>query len=183
MSEAIVKDIIHFIGENPEREGLRDTPRRVLNSWQELYAGYKQEPKEVLSTTFNASGYNQMIICRDVDFYSTCEHHMLPFFGKVHLGYTPKNKVVGLSKIPRLIECFARRLQIQEKLTDVLADTFQEIIQPLGVGVFIEAQHMCMLSRGVRNHSSVMVTTALRGEFLENQKTRDEFLSSIKHGI
>ena len=183
MSEKIVQDIIRFIGEDTEREGLRDTPRRVLRSWKEMYAGYQQNPKEILSTTFSATGHNQMIICRDIDFYSTCEHHMLPFFGKIHLGYTPKNKIVGLSKIPRLIECFARRLQIQENLTDLLADTFQEIIQPVGVGVFVEARHMCMLSRGVRNHSSIMMTTALRGEFLDNPKTRSEFLSSINHGI
>ena len=182
MPEQIVKELLKAIGEDVEREGLRDTPKRVVASWKDLYSGYNQDPREILSRTFSASGYSQMVICKDIDFYSTCEHHMLPFFGKVHFGYTPRDKVVGLSKIPRLVECFARRLQIQERLTEQLADIFQEVLEPIGVGVVIEARHMCMLARGVRNHSSAMLTTALRGEFLQEPKVRHEFLTSVRNG-
>ena len=178
--EDFVQQLLQSIEETHSlREGLQETPQRVIKSWKELYAGYKQSPESILSKTFEAHNYSQMIICRDIAFYSTCEHHMLPFFGVAHIGYIPTTKVVGLSKLPRLVHCFARRLQLQEGLTEQIATSFEKHIQPEGVGVWIKAQHFCVMARGVSNHSSQMITTALKGSFLNDPKVRQEFLSSI----
>ena len=176
----LVRHIIKAIGDHPQREGVRDTPKRVVKSWKELFGGYKQDPKEILSTTFEGKGYDQMVLLRDIEFYSTCEHHMLPFMGKCHIAYIPKERVVGLSKLARLTECFARRLQIQEQLTNQIADAMVECLKPVGVAVAIEAQHFCMIARGVGKQNSIMQTTSLRGVFKEEDSARSEFMSSIR---
>lgn len=177
--QKIIKSILKLIGENPEREGLIDTPKRVLKSYRELFGGYNYDPVKILGTTFKAPKDSQMVICKDIELYSTCEHHMIPFYGKVHIGYIPTKRVVGLSKLARLADIFARRLQIQEQLTDQIADTLNKVLKPKGVIVIIEAKHMCMCARGVGKQNSLMVTSAIRGLF-KNQSTREEFLSLIK---
>jgi GTP cyclohydrolase IA len=171
--------IFEYIGEDPRREGLLDTPERIVKSWSELYAGYTQDPKKILTTTFVEGACKEMVICKEIDFFSTCEHHMLPFFGRVDIGYIPNDKVVGLSKLARLVEVFARRMQIQEKMTGQIADTLLAVLQPKGVMVKVSAQHLCMLARGVKKANSVMVTSAVRGVF-EQKEARDEFLELIK---
>ncbi len=178
--EKLIFKMLEAIGEDPKREGLKETPTRVISSWLELYSGYSQDPKEILCKTFKRTHYQEMVICRDISFYSTCEHHMLPFFGKAHVGYIPNKKIVGLSKLPRLVSCFSRRLQIQESLTEQIAQAIETYLEPEGVGVWMKAQHLCVLSRGVRDHSSKMITTSLKGSFLEDHKVRQEFLSSLK---
>ena len=179
----LIIQILKAIGDDPGREGLKDTPYRVVKSWKELFEGYKQNPKEILSAVFE-DGMNVMtdeiVMCKNIPFFSMCEHHMLPFSGVAHIGYLPSKKVVGLSKLARLVDCFGRRLQIQEKLCSQIADKLVEILQPQGVGVIIEAQHMCMTSRGVRNATSSMVTSAMRGKFKNQPQTRAEFLALIK---
>jgi len=175
-----LQHILAYIGEDPLREGLQETPERIIRSWDKLFGGYKQNPKDVLSKAFSeVAGYDQMIVLKDIEFYSTCEHHMLPFFGKAHVAYLPKNKVVGISKLARLVEVFARRLQIQERLTQQIADSLLEGADALGVGVVIEAQHFCMVARGVEKQESIMVTSALRGVFME-QAVREEFLTLMR---
>ncbi len=174
----IVTRMIEAIGESPNREGLIDTPKRVVKSWKKIFGGYSQTAEEVLQTAFTEE-YDQMIVCKDIEFYSTCEHHMLPFYGKAHIGYIPNEKVVGLSKMPRLLEVFARRMQIQERLTNQVADSMQRIIQPKGAGVIIEAKHHCMVCRGVEKQNSSMITTALTGVFKE-QLVKDEFQGHCK---
>lgn len=177
-----IENILNMIGDNSSREGLSDTPYRVVKSWLELYSGYTMDPKEILSTVFE-DGMNKMtdeiVICKNIKFYSQCEHHMLPFIGKCHIGYLPDKRVVGLSKLARLVECFSRRLQIQEKLGTDIAESLEEHLKPQGVGVIIEAEHLCMKMRGVKNQNSVMITSALRGKFKIQQSTRSEFLSLI----
>lgn len=165
--------------ENPDREGLLDTPKRVVKSWDTLFGGYTQNPKEILGTVFDSDNYDQMIVLRDIELFSTCEHHLLAFYGKVHIAYIPNGKVVGLSKLARLAECFARRLQIQERLTQQIADAVVEHLDCKGVGVVIEAKHMCMLARGVGKQNSVMVTSALRGLFKRDSSTRSEFFGML----
>ena len=177
--EQNIRFIIKEIGDDFNREGLIDTPRRVIKSWNELYSGYKQSPEEILKRTFDADGYDQLIILKDIEFYSTCEHHMLPFFGKAYVGYIPNSRVVGISKLARLVDCFARRLQIQERLTKQIADAINDHLNPLGVAVLIEAQHLCMVSRGVGKQNSVMVTSELIG-CMRNQEARSEFLKLAK---
>lgn len=177
--EENIKEILEFIGENPEREGLKDTPHRVAKAYSTLFGGYEQDPKEVL-TVFDGEDYDEMIICKDIDFYSNCEHHMLPFFGKVHIGYIPNKKIVGLSKLPRIVDIFARRLQNQERLTQQIAQTLDELISPKGVAVVIEAKHFCTMARGVEKQNSSMTTSASIGLFKKNAKTRSEFLKLIK---
>jgi len=179
MMEQNIKDIISAIGDDPYREGLIDTPSRVVKSWKELYSGYNQSPEEILKRTFDADGYDQLIILKDIEFYSTCEHHMLPFFGKAYIGYIPNSRVVGISKLARLVDCFARRLQIQERLTKQIAEAINEHLNPLGVAVLIEAKHLCMISRGVSKQNSVMVTSELIG-CMRNQEARNEFLKLAK---
>ena len=178
--EKLIFQILEAMGEDPMREGLKETPRRVISSWSELYSGYLQDPKEILEKTFKETQYKEMVICRDISFYSTCEHHLLPFFGKAHIGYIPNKKIVGLSKLPRLVSCFSRRLQIQEGLTEQIAQAIERYLEPEGVGVLMKAQHLCVLSRGVRDHSSEMITTSLKGSFLQDHKVRQEFLGSLK---
>ncbi len=173
--------MIEFIGDDPAREGVAETPKRVVKSWDTLYGGYSQTPAEALNTKFNVDDYDEMIVLKDIEFYSTCEHHMLPFFGKAHIAYLPEEKIVGISKLARLVEVFARRLQIQEKLTTQIADSLMEVVKPKGCGVVIEAKHFCMVSRGVNKQNSVMGTSALRGNFYEDD-VKQEFFKLINHG-
>jgi len=176
----LITKIITHIGDDPSREGLVDTPDRVIRSWRDLYAGYSQNPEKILGTMFDKDGYSQMIILKDIEFYSTCEHHMLPFFGKAHVAYIPDKQVVGISKLARLVECFARRLQIQERMTKQIADAITDNIKPLGVAVILEAQHFCMTSRGIQKQNASMVTSELQG-VMRNHEVRLEFLDLIKH--
>jgi len=176
--EEHIKSIIEYIGEDPSREGLKETPARVIKSYKTLFSGYNKNPEDVL-TVFDGENYDEMIIVKDIEFYSTCEHHMLPFFGKVHIGYLPSDKIVGLSKMPRFVEIFARRLQNQERLTSQIAETINRLINPKGVGVIIEAKHFCMMARGVQKQSSQVTTSAVRGHFKTNLNTRSEFLRLI----
>jgi len=177
-AEDLVRRMIEVIGEDSKREGLIETPARVVRSWLELFAGYDQSAEEILKCSFEGDGYDQIIICRDIQFYSTCEHHWQPFFGRAHVGYLPDKRVVGLSKLARLVDVFARRLQIQERLTEQIATALEAHVQPRGVGVLIEAQHFCMLSRGVTKQESQMVTSSLKGAF-QNAATRAEFFRLV----
>lgn len=177
--ENCIKTMLEIIGENPDREGLLKTPNRVFKSYEFLNSGYKQDPKKILNDALFDSTNNEMVLVRDIEFYSLCEHHLLPFFGRAHIAYIPNKKVVGLSKIPRLVEIFARRLQIQEQLTEQIADSLMENVGAKGVGVVIEARHMCVEMRGVQKANSTTSTSALRGLFLKNDKTRKEFFSLI----
>lgn len=174
----ITEGFLLAIGEDPTREGLVDTPARVARSWKELYAGYDQDPAAILGTVFKDGACNEMVILRDITGYSTCEHHALSFEFRAHIGYIPAGKVVGVSKLARLVECFARRLQIQERMTTQVADTMVKVLHPKGVMVVVEGQHLCMKARGVKQHESVMVTSAIRGVF-EQPETRSEFLRLI----
>jgi GTP cyclohydrolase I len=175
-----MRQILRLIGENPERDGLRHTPERFEKALRFLTSGYHQDPEKLLNGAMFSVCYDQMVLVKDIEFYSLCEHHVLPFFGKCHVAYIPDKKVVGLSKIPRLVNMFARRLQIQERLTNQIANAIQQKITPLGVGVVIEARHLCMVMRGVEKESSHAVTSAMLGSFKENPKTREEFLSLIR---
>lgn len=174
-----VKLIIEKIGDDPTREGLLETPDRVVRSWETLYSGYKQDPKEILQKSFMSDGYDEMIILKNIDFFSTCEHHILPFYGKAKVGYLPKSggRVVGISKLARLVECFARRLQIQERMTQQIAETILSCLDCAGVGVILEAQHLCMVARGVQKPNSIMTTSCLLGTFRDEPETRHEFLT------
>ena len=176
---AHVRRILRAIGENPERDGLRRTPERFEKAFRFLTSGYHQDPEKLLNGAMFSICYDQMVIVKDIEFYSLCEHHLIPFFGKCHVAYLPDKKVVGLSKIPRLVNMFARRLQLQERLTNQIASAIQQKITPLGVGVVVEARHLCMVMRGVEKESSVTVTSSMLGSFKENPKTREEFLALI----
>ena len=176
----LVRRILHLIGEDPDRDGLRHTPERFEKALRYLTNGYHQDSEKVLNGAMFNTCYDQMVLVKDIEVYSLCEHHMLPFFGKCHVAYIPDKKVVGLSKIPRLVNMFARRLQIQERLTDQIASGIQQKIAPLGVGVVIEARHLCMVMRGVEKHRSQTITSAMLGAFRENAQTREEFLSLIR---
>jgi len=181
-AEKLVKETLRAIGEDPEREGLLETPYRVVKSWTELFSGYKEDPKKILETSFSdVDNYNQIVLLKDIEFFSFCEHHMLPFLGKAHVAYIPQGNVVGLSKLARLVDCFARRLQIQERLTKQIADAIVEELNPLGVAVVVEAKHYCMHIRGVKKYNSMMVTSSVHGAF-ENESTREEFLKLINIG-
>lgn len=177
-AETVIAKMIEHIGDDPNREGLLDTPKRVVKSWNTLFGGYFQNPAEVLQTAFTVD-CDEMIISKDIEFYSTCEHHMLPFFGKAHIAYIPKSKVVGLSKLSRLLEVYCRRLQIQERLTNQIADGLMDVVKPLGCGVIIEAQHFCMVCRGVQKKNSTMVTSAIRGLF-KSAEVKNEFHKLVK---
>ena len=180
--ESIILDLLKEIGEDPEREGLQKTPHRVAKSWTTFAKGYKQTPEEVVGdAVFNEQCY-EVIAVKDIDFFSLCEHHLLPFKGVAHVGYLPEKKIIGLSKIPRIVDIYARRLQVQERLTQQVADALQDVLNPKGVAVVIEAEHLCMQMRGVEKKSSFMITSAVRGAFRENNKTREEFLSIIGKG-
>lgn len=173
------RSILKLLGENPKREGLQKTPERVAKAMQFLTHGYDINPGEILRSAIFKDEYKQMVIVKDIEIYSMCEHHMLPFIGKAHIAYIPDGRIVGLSKIARVADAFARRLQVQERLTTQIRDCIQETLNPLGVAVVIEAKHLCMLMRGVQKQNSVATTSAFTGEFLENEKTRDEFIQLI----
>jgi len=176
----LVSGILDALGENPEREGLLRTPERVEKALHFLTSGYTQDIGKVVNgAVFNVK-YDEMVIVKDIEFFSMCEHHMLPFYGKVHIAYLARNKVIGLSKLPRLVDIFARRLQIQERMTQQIAECIQEMLDPLGVGVIAEAQHFCMMMRGVEKQHSGTVTSAMLGAFRESKETRDEFLSLVR---
>jgi GTP cyclohydrolase I len=177
----VVRRQLELIGENPDREGLLKTPSRVAKSLEFLTRGYNQDPKAILNDALFDATSDEMVIVKDIDFYSLCEHHMLPFFGKCHVAYIPNKKVIGLSKLPRLVDVFARRLQIQERMTHEIATAVLELIGAQGVGVVIEAQHLCMLMRGVEKQNSYAMTSAMLGHFREDARTRAEFLGLIRH--
>jgi GTP cyclohydrolase I len=176
----LLRRMLQLIGEDPERDGLRHTPERFEKALRFLTSGYHQDPKKLLNGAMFSVCYDQMVLVKDIEVYSLCEHHMIPFFGKCHVAYIPDKKVVGLSKIPRLVNMFARRLQIQERLTNQIASAIQQEISPLGVGVVVEARHLCMVMRGVEKQNSQTVTSAMLGAFRENVQTREEFLSLIR---
>lgn len=176
--EELVREMLVRVGEDPQREGLVRTPERVAKAYDYLTAGYARDPKATLNEALFSVNYDEMVIVKDIEMFSLCEHHMLPFFGKVHVAYIPNGKVIGLSKLPRLVEIFSRRLQVQERLTTEIAESIQELIQPQGVGVVIEARHLCMMMRGVEKQHSSAVTSAMLGVF-RDLDTRTEFLSLI----
>jgi len=176
--EDLMREVLVRLGEDPEREGLVRTPERFAKAYQYLTKGYNESPEEVLNGALFSVDYDEMVIVKDIEMFSLCEHHLLPFFGKVHIAYIPKGKVLGLSKLPRLVEVFARRLQVQERLTVQIAESIQNAIQPLGVGVVIEARHLCMMMRGVEKQHSATVTSSMLGAF-RAQQTRQEFLALI----
>ena len=176
----LIRKLLADLGENPNREGLLDTPKRVEKAYRFLTSGYEADIDEVLNNALFTVDYSEMVIVKDIDFYSLCEHHLLPFFGKCHVAYIPSTKVIGLSKIPRLVDVFARRLQVQERLTNQIADTIREKIKPVGVAVVMEATHLCMSMRGVEKQNSFCVTSAMQGAFRDNARTRMEFLELIK---
>ena len=178
--EDLVREMLVRLGEDPSREGLASTPKRVQKAMQFLTKGYDEDPETMLKGALFTVNYDEMVIVKDIEMLSLCEHHMLPFFGKVHVAYIPNGKVIGLSKIPRLIEVFSRRFQIQERLTTQIAETIQKVIQPQGVGVVIEARHLCMMMRGVEKQHSAAVTSSMLGCFRDEQETRQEFLSLIR---
>tara|TARA_B100001115_G_C15846290_1_gene426595 strand:- start:2021 stop:2617 length:597 start_codon:yes stop_codon:yes gene_type:complete len=171
--------ILEEIGEDPNREGLLKTPERVAKAMQYLTHGYETDPSEILKSATFAEDYNQMVLVKDIELYSLCEHHMLPFFGKAHIAYIPNGHIVGLSKIPRVVDAFSRRLQVQERLTNEIRDCIEETLKPKGVAVVIEAKHLCMQMRGVQKQNSVTTTSAFSGAFMESEKTRAEFMNLI----
>ena len=179
--EESIKAILRAIGENPEREGLLKTPDRVARAIRELTRGYDQDPVKVINGALFTEEYSEMIIMKDIDFFSLCEHHILPFFGKAHIAYIPRGKIVGLSKIPRMVDIYARRLQVQERLTTQIAGLLMDKLEPDGVAVVVEAEHLCMRMRGVEKQNSFVVTSAMLGVFRDRQATRDEFMTLIGH--
>ena len=181
--EEAVRAILSHCGEDPEREGLARTPYRVAQALDFLTRGYREDPKVAINgALFTEEDYQEMILCKDVDFYSLCEHHLLPFFGKAHVAYLPNRRIVGISKIARLVEIFARRLQVQERLTTQIARTIMEQIEPLGVAVVLEAEHLCMRMRGVEKQNSYVTTSAMLGVFRTHQETRQEFMNLLRSG-
>jgi GTP cyclohydrolase I len=180
-AEEAVRTLIRWAGEDPNREGLLETPKRVTRSYEEFFKGYEQDPAKILNKTFkDVEGYDEMIVLRDITFESYCEHHMVPFTGRVHVAYIPKNRVVGLSKLARLVDVYAKRLQVQEKLTAQIANTLNEVLKPQGVAVVVEATHMCMTTRGVHKPGTVMQTSQLLGNFRSDHRTRQEFFSLLR---
>ena len=177
--EASVKKILTLVGEKPEREGLVRTPHRVAKALEFLTSGYQEDIDKVLNGAIFTEKYDEMVIVKNIDVYSLCEHHMLPFYGKAHIAYIPHGKIVGLSKIPRIVEIFSRRLQVQERMTQQIAETLYKSLQPDGVGVVIEARHLCMIMRGVEKQNSVATTSAMLGSFRDDERTRNEFLKLI----
>jgi GTP cyclohydrolase I len=178
--EGLVRDLLYAVGEEPEREGLLDTPKRVRKSLAFLTQGYEMEPREVLGTAIFEEDYDAMVVVKDIEFYSLCEHHMLPFFGKAHIAYVPDGRIVGLSKLPRLVEVFSRRLQVQERLTKQIAEALAEALEPRGVGVVIEAAHLCMMMRGVEKQQSSTVTSHMTGALRDDADLRGEFLAQVR---
>jgi GTP cyclohydrolase IA len=175
----LMRKMIRMIGEDPRREGLEHTPERFARAFRYLTSGYQQDPDKILNGAVFSVSYDEMVVVKDIDLFSLCEHHLLPFFGKCHVAYIPDKKVVGLSKIPRLVNMFSRRLQIQERLTNQIAHAIETSVRPLGVGVVIEARHLCMMMRGVEKQRSEAITSAMLGSFRDSQQTREEFLALI----
>ena len=180
--QALVEQLLGLLGEDPTREGLLKTPERVAKALRFFTQGYQQDVEEVFNGALYSVKYDEMVVVRNIDFFSLCEHHLLPFYGKCHVAYIPNDRVVGLSKIPRLVEVFSQRLQVQERLTVQIAETLQEKLNPQGVAVVIEARHLCMMMRGVETPNAVAVTSSMHGVFLNQQKTREEFLTLIRRG-
>jgi GTP cyclohydrolase I len=180
--EKLIRRQLELLGEDPDREGLARTPARVAGALKWMTQGYASSAKEVVGKGIFKEAHDNMIMVRDIELYSMCEHHMLPFFGKAHVGYIPNGKIVGLSKIPRIVDVYSRRLQVQERLTEQIAEGLCSVLNPLGVGVVIEAYHLCMMMRGVQKQNSKTITSALRGAFREDPKTRDEFLRLAHNG-
>jgi GTP cyclohydrolase I len=179
----LVREILVQLGEDPLREGLQRTPERVEKALQFLTSGYSVDIRKLVNGALYEVKYDEMVVVKDIEFFSMCEHHMLPFFGKMHVAYLPKSRVIGLSKIPRIVDAFARRLQIQERLTQQVAQTIEQIIDPVGVGVICEARHFCMMMRGVEKQHSGAMTSAMLGSFRTQKKTRDEFLALVNHRV
>lgn len=177
--EQIIQELLIEIGENPNRSGLKRTPERVAKAWGFLAKGYEQNIEEIINNAIFEEDYDEMVVVKDVDFFSLCEHHLLPFFGKAHIGYIPQGKIIGLSKIPRIVEMYGRRLQVQERMTQEIAKTIMNVVQPEGVGVVLEGQHMCMQMRGVEKKNSYATTSYMTGCFRDDAKTRKEFLDII----
>lgn len=175
-------EVIKAVGEDPEREGLLNTPNRVSRMYAELLSGYSADPEKIINGALFNINYDEMVLVRDIEFYSLCEHHMLPFIGRAHVAYLPKGKVIGLSKIPRIVDMYARRLQVQERMTRQIADLLQQTLEPQGVAVVVEAMHMCSMMRGVKKHDARMTTSAMHGAFRANLATRQEFLDNISRG-
>ena len=175
----LIAELLKTVEPDISREGLADTPRRVDEAWDHLFSGYGKNPEDLL-TVFDGEKYDEMILVKDIEFYSTCEHHVLPFFGKAHIAYVPRGKIIGLSKMPRLVEIFSRRLQNQERLTGQIAEALEKLLDPKGVAVVLEAQHFCMMARGVEKQGSKVTTSALRGLFKKDASTRSEFLRLIR---
>jgi GTP cyclohydrolase I len=178
--EKQIKEILEAIGEDPGREGLLETPARFDKAFRYLTRGYHQDVNEILNDALFTVAYDEMVIVKDIDVYSLCEHHLMPFFGKAHVGYVPRGKVIGLSKIPRMVDVFARRLQVQERLTQQIAETIQEVIDPKGVAVVLECHHLCVMMRGVEKQNAKMVTSSMLGYFRKDQRSRNEFLNLIR---
>lgn len=181
-TEAVVAQFLRTLGERPEREGLRNTPRRVARMYAELLSGYHTDAEKIVNGAVFSINYDEMVIVRDIEFYSLCEHHMLPFLGRAHVAYMPDGKVIGLSKIPRIVDLFSRRLQVQERMTRQIANELQELLAPKGVAVVVEGLHLCMMMRGVQKHDARMTTSAMHGAFRTNLATRQEFLDNIGRG-
>ena len=177
-----IHELIRAVGEDPEREGLRETPARVSRMYAELLSGYSTDPEKFINGALFHISYDEMVIVRDIEFYSLCEHHMLPFLGRAHVAYLPVGKVIGLSKIPRIVDMYARRLQVQERMTRQIADFIQQTLEPHGVAVVVEAMHLCSMMRGVKKHEAQMTTSAMHGSFRANIATRQEFLDNISRG-
>ena len=178
--EPLIAGLLKEIGDDPGRDGLERTPERVAKAMRFFTQGYEQEPFEILNDALFDVTYDEMVIVKDIDFYSLCEHHLLPFFGRAHVAYIPNGKVVGLSKIPRVVEMFPRRLQVQERLTTQIAETLEQVLQPKGVAVVIESIHLCMMMRGVQSQNASAITSSIRGEFEQDSKTRSEFMNLIR---
>jgi GTP cyclohydrolase I len=178
-AEGLVRELLTLLGEDPDREGLLRTPERVARAYRFLTEGYRNDVEELFNDAFFTEEYDEMVVVRDIEFYSLCEHHILPFFGRAHVAYLPRRKIVGLSKIPRLVDHFARRLQVQERMTKQIAEAMMERLEPLGVGVVVEARHLCMVMRGVEKQHSTMTTSHMLGNFRDHQPTRLEFMNLI----
>lgn len=181
-AKKLIFDLLKAVGEDPNREGLKNTPDRVARMYAELLSGYSQEPDRIINNALFHVNYDEMVLVRDIEFYSLCEHHMLPFVGRAHVAYIPDGKVIGLSKIPRIVDMYARRLQIQERMTRQIADFVQGTLEPHGVAVVVEAMHLCSMMRGVKKHDARMTTSAMHGTFRANGATRQEFLDNISRG-
>ncbi len=175
----IIRKQLEYIGEDPDREGLIDTPKRIVKMWKEIYAGYSMKVEDIL-TTFSADGYDQIILLKDIEFYSMCEHHNIPFYGKVHVAYLPGEKIVGVSKLARLVDMYSKRMQIQERIGEQVTDALMKYLQPRGAACIIKASHLCMKMRGVEKQNSIMVTSSMKGEFLNNKSLKQELLNLIK---